>query len=156
MPSGEKRAILTGEDGFFEIGVRQGNSTGAFTILTPRQPLTAVPLAMRADTANNAVRAALADKLDNVAANQYVKTDDAWLSEARKTIAGSGNYIQNTITQQTNANFNISGSGTIGGNLTIGGTITNSCRSGFTVIPNGRLCVSAMQPPTFYGAIGAT
>ena len=55
-------AILEGEDGFFEIGVRPGTSTGAFTTLTPRQPLTAVPLAMRADTANNAFRAAFADE----------------------------------------------------------------------------------------------
>ncbi len=82
-------AILSGEDNFFEIGVRPGNSTGAFTILTPRQPLTAVPLAMLADTANNAVRAAFADnattagnslQLGGTAANQFIKTDDSRLS----------------------------------------------------------------------------
>lgn len=55
-------AIMDGSGGFFEIGVRPGTSTNAFTKLTPRQPLTAVPLAMRANTANDAVRAAFADK----------------------------------------------------------------------------------------------
>ncbi|HEX5455853.1 MAG TPA: hypothetical protein VFW77_00620 [Candidatus Saccharimonadales bacterium] len=35
--------------------------------------------------------------------------------------SGSGNYIQNTTTQQTSANFNIDGSGTIGTDLTVNG-----------------------------------
>ncbi|MGQ0541597.1 MAG: tail fiber domain-containing protein [Blastocatellia bacterium] len=36
--------------------------------------------------------------------------------------SGSGNYIQNTTTQQTSSNFNISGNGFIGGRLGIGTT----------------------------------
>lgn len=36
---------------FLQIGVRAGNSTGAFTVLTPRQPLTTVPFAVNAQTA---------------------------------------------------------------------------------------------------------
>ncbi len=58
-------AILDAENSFFEISVRAGTSTGAFTKLTPRQPVTAVPLAMRANTANNAFRAANADRGSN-------------------------------------------------------------------------------------------
>ena len=65
-PTGRDRslnaALLAGEDGFFEIGVRPGNLTGAFTVLTPRQPLTAVPLAMRAVMADEAFRAVFADE----------------------------------------------------------------------------------------------
>jgi hypothetical protein len=38
--------------------------------------------------------------------------------------SGSANYIQNTTTQQALSNFNISGNGTIGGNLHVAGTIT--------------------------------
>ncbi len=39
--------------------------------------------------------------------------------------AGSGSYIQNTTTQQSSSNFNISGAGVIGGNATVsGGTLS--------------------------------
>lgn len=154
-------AILAGEDGFFEIGVRPGNSpaNAPFTVLTPRQPLTAVPLAMRADTANNAVHATFAGNAENLggtAAGEFIKADDGRLSDARTPTAGSNNYIQNTTAQQTNSNFNISGNGAIGGNLTVGGTLSSNCRSGFTAIAGGRLCMSAMQAAaTFYGGNGA-
>lgn len=40
--------------------------------------------------------------------------------------AGSANYIQNGITSQSGANFNISGNGTIGGSLTVAGTLNAS------------------------------
>ena len=96
-------AILAGKGGFFQIGVRPGNSTGVFTILTPRQPLTAVPLAMRANTAQRSLHATYADlatkattanraenaenavnaaQLGGVAADQFVKVDDARLNNA--------------------------------------------------------------------------
>lgn len=113
-------AILDAENSFFEIGVRPGTSIGAFTTLTPRQPITATPLAMRANTAATAFRAANADnaaRLGGVAANQFVGISDARLSDARTPTAGSSSYIQNTTTQQTSSNFNISGNGTIGGTL---------------------------------------
>lgn len=63
-----------------------------------------------ADTATNATQ------LGGTAASQFVRTDDARLTDARTPTAGSANYIQNTTTQQT-GNFNVSGSGTIGGSL---------------------------------------
>lgn len=134
-------AILDAENSFFEISVRAGNSIGGFTVLTPRQPLTAVPLAMRANTANNAFRAANADnagqagyavnagdaaKLGGTAADQFVKTNDSRLTDTRTPTSGSANYIQNTTAQQSNSNFNISGNGIIGGNLTVGGTISGT------------------------------
>ena len=39
---------------FLEIGVRPGTSTGAFTVLTPRQPITSVPYAINAQNAATA------------------------------------------------------------------------------------------------------
>jgi hypothetical protein len=39
-------SAFTGAGRFLEIGVRAGNSTGAFTTLTPRRPLLAVPYAL--------------------------------------------------------------------------------------------------------------
>ena len=40
---------------FLEIAVRPGNSTGGFTVLAPRQPITSVPYAVNAQTAQNAL-----------------------------------------------------------------------------------------------------
>lgn len=131
-------AILDAQNTYFEISVRAGTSTGAYTVLIPRQPINAVPLAMRANTANVAFRAAFADraanadnatnadKLGNTAANLFVKTDDSRLSNERTPIAGSANYIQNTTAQQANSNFNISGGGTVGGTLTANTVSANS------------------------------
>ena len=89
-----------------EIGVRPGTSTGAFTTLSPRQPITSTPYAVQ--TIN-------AEKLGGVAADQYVKTDDPRLG-------GSGNnsYVQNSTTQQPNVSFNIGGNGLFGGQVGIG------------------------------------
>ena len=148
-------AILDGGNSFFEIGVRAGTSTGAFTILAPRQSLTAVPLAVRAQTAATAFRAVNADNATNAtnatnsaqlggaAANQFVQTNDSRLSDARTPTAGSPNYIQNTTTQQANSSFNISGGGTLGGTLTADSVTANGVRArggapgGFGVNNNG-------------------
>ena len=43
--------------------------------------------------------------------------------------AGSGSYIANSTTQQTSANFNISGAGIVGGNLTANSFIVPSATS---------------------------
>lgn len=75
---------------FLEVRVRP-TGTGAFTPLTPREVIKAVPYAV---TSLNSV------KLGGVAANQYVTTT-----------TGGANFIQNTTTQQASSNFNISGFG---------------------------------------------
>ena len=109
---------------FLEILVRPaGGST--FSLLTPRQPVTSVPQAIKAlsadtaqsafsaDTASNATNAA---QLGSIPANQYVVTGDPRLSDARNPLSGSGNYIQNSASQQP-ASFNVSGDGTLGGTM---------------------------------------
>lgn len=114
-----------GADRFLEIAVRRGNETGAFTPLSPRQPITSTPYAIKslnatnvgnATNAANAQTAQNAQQLGGVAASQYVLTNDARLFDARTPIAGNSNYIQNTIMPQS-ANFNISGNGSAGGTL---------------------------------------
>lgn len=113
---------------FLEIGARAGASTDAFSTLTPRQPLTPVPNAINAV---NAVNAANAQTLNNIPANQYVLTTN------------STNFIQNSTARQT-ANFNVSGSGTIGGNLNVGGTLNaNYGQSVETVLGSKALLVDA-------------
>lgn len=106
-------AAFSGADRLLEIGVRTAGSGEAYTILSPRQPLTSSPYAIRAGATTTADNAA---QLGGVAASQYVQSSDTRLSDARTPSAGSANYIQNTNSPQA-ANFNISGNGNAGGTL---------------------------------------
>lgn len=109
-----------GADRFLETSVRLAGS-GSFTLLSPRQPLTSTPYAVRSLSSANADVAATATnatQLGGVAANQYVVTTDTRLSDSRAPTSGSANYIQNVTAQQPGSNFNISGDGTAGGTLT--------------------------------------
>ncbi len=56
-------------------------------------------------------------------ASQAVRGDDARLSDARAPLAGSSNYLQNGVAPQL-ASFAITGSGTIGGALSVVGNLT--------------------------------
>src|SRR6185369_4991715 len=111
---------FTGAARFLEISARPSGAT-AFTLLTPRQPITSTPYAVRSVTASNAEMANNAQQLAGVAASQYVKTDDSRLSDARDPKAGSASYIQNQTNVQA-ANFNIGGNGSVSGTLS-GGTV---------------------------------
>ncbi len=128
----------TGADRELEIRVRPTGG-GAFTTLAPRQLLRATPfsiVSVSAVSALNATTATNATQLGGVAANQYVLTGDARLSDARTPLPGSSSYIQNqNAAPQATSNFNISGTGTanvftaasqfnIGGNrvLSVSGT----------------------------------
>lgn len=97
---------------FIETSIRPGASGGAYTILSPRQPLTATPYAFKAINAETATDAL---QLGGVAAASYVQTSDSRLADARTPTVGSSNYIQNTTSQQAAGSFNISGNGTAGG-----------------------------------------
>src|SRR5207249_3246106 len=112
-------SAFPGADRFLEISVRLAGS-GSFTVLSPRQPVTSTPYAIRsasATVADTASTATNATQLGGVAAGQYVLTSDSRLSDPRSPTAGSANYIQNTTAQQAGSNFNISGNGTAGGTL---------------------------------------
>lgn len=76
--------VFGGADRFLEIGVRPAGSANAYTVLAPRQPLTASPYAIQ--TLN-------AQQLGGLPASSY---------------------LQNTNTPQAGANLNIGGSGTMG------------------------------------------
>jgi hypothetical protein len=89
-----------GANRFLEISARPSGA-GSFTLLTPRQPITSTPYAVRS------LNAASADSVP-----------------ASGVPAGSGNYIQNTSTQQAPSNFNISGNGTAAG--TLAGNVVNA------------------------------
>jgi hypothetical protein len=92
---------------YLEIHVRLTGQPG-FTPLTPRQSVSSAPYN---------VKSLNSDDLGGVAASQYVQTNDSRLSDSRSPTAGSANYVQNTTSPQVSSNFNVSGSGTVGGTL---------------------------------------
>jgi hypothetical protein len=123
---------------YLEIGVRPAGG-GSFTTLAPRSKILSTPFstnalnaanavnstnAVNAANANTATTANNALQLGGVNANLFVQTNDARLSDARNPLPNSLNYVQNRTTQQTAANFNISGNGTAGG--TFSGNIVNA------------------------------
>ncbi|MBI1760200.1 MAG: tail fiber domain-containing protein [Acidobacteria bacterium] len=128
-------AAFSGANRWLEIGVRPGVSTGVFTALSPLQPITSTPYAVQS---LNTMTAQNALQLGGVAANQYILTGDARLSDARPPTAGSANYIQNTTSPQAASNFNISGNGTLGGNLRANGGVTITGANGDGAVVTAR------------------
>jgi Chaperone of endosialidase len=132
---------FSGTNRFLEINARPSGA-GSFILLTPRQQLSSTPYAVRsvsaasADTATTATTATNATQLGGQVASQYVQANDSRLSDARPPSAGSGNYIQNSTSQQTSTNFNISGNGTVAGTLfanqvvgsTVSGTVVSAAQ----------------------------
>lgn len=100
--------VFSGADRFLEISIRPAGQNN-FTTLAPRQKLTSAPYSIKASTSEIAANSL---NLGGVAANQFVQTNDARLSDARTPLAGSNDYLQNTMTQQASVNFNIGGTGT--------------------------------------------
>lgn len=87
-----------GASRFLEIGARLSGG-GAFTILSPRQPITSTPYAIRSANASSADAVTVAG-----------------------VPSGSANYVQNQTASTQAAGFNISGNGSFGGNVGIGTT----------------------------------
>jgi hypothetical protein len=99
---------------YLEVNIRPGASTGAYTILNPRQAIISSPYSIKALSATSAETAVSADFLSSVCVpcipnSQIVSIDGS-------KITGS---ISNAI------NFNISGDGTAGGTLS-GNTVDSA------------------------------
>lgn len=67
--------VYTGAPLWLEVGVREGNSSGAFNILGPRVPLRAVPYAHRASHAATADEAQNAAMLNNMTSSEFAEAD---------------------------------------------------------------------------------
>lgn len=100
-------AAFDSADLFIEISVRR-NVVESYTLLAPRQPVTSAPYAVRA---RNAYAAFDSARLGGTDASRFVKDDSPALTDARDPLPGSGSYIQNGTTEQSSADFNISGEG---------------------------------------------
>ena len=92
---------------WLQIAVRK-SSDPSFVSLNPRQPVTSTPYSIKS---LNATLANNSSQLGGVAANQYVVTTDARMTDARTPTAGSANYIQNNPGLPQSGSFNISGIG---------------------------------------------
>src|SRR5213078_4585549 len=112
-----------GANRFLEISARHP-SDPSYTTLSPRQPITSTPYAVRSGRATLADSATNSTQLGGVGASQYVQTSDSRLTDSRSPTAGSSNYIQNTTSTQSASNFNISGDGTAAGMLS--GNVVNA------------------------------
>ena len=141
-----------GASRFLEISVYSG-ATNSFVALNPRQPVTSAPYAIRSRSSTNADTSENSNNLGGIPANQYVQTNDARLSDDRDPLPGSANYIQNTTSPQSSADFNISGNGTAGGTLSANAINSNSQYN----IGNSRVLSVAGTNNTFtgFGAGGA-
>jgi len=116
-----------GADRFLEISARSTGS-GSFTLLTPRQQVTSAPYAVRSANASSA-NALSTSCLGCITDTQIGSVAASKLTGSIQVSAvpgGSGNYVQNTTTQQTGTNFNISGNGSIGNNLLIDAANANA------------------------------
>jgi hypothetical protein len=101
---------FTGPNRYLEIRVRQIGEPN-YTVLGPRQAITSAPYAIKSLNAANAEIAADAVSVGGVPAENLTQNDDPRLSDARPPTAGSGAYIQNSVTPQAESNFNVSGTG---------------------------------------------
>ena len=100
-------AAFDGTDRFLEIAVKR-NTSDPFTVLTPRQKITSAPYSIKSQSSDASTNAL---NLGGTAANQFIQTNDSRLTDDRNPLPNSANYIQNTTSPQTTANFNIDGTG---------------------------------------------
>lgn len=125
-------AVFTGGDRYLEIGVRPANSAIAYTVLAPRQAITATPYAMRSLNAASADGIS-ASCVNCITSSQIESVDGTQITGAIPVASvptGSGNYIQNATAGGAGkravaqvGGFDITGDGVIGGNLTVNGGV---------------------------------
>src|SRR6476620_5643727 len=104
---------FSGANRFLEISARLGGS-GSFTLLAPRQQITATPYAVRSLLTN------AADALTGACVGCVQDANISTVAGSKVTgpisvgslPAGSASYVQNTNSTQASSNFNISGNGT--------------------------------------------
>ena len=87
---------FAGDACYLQIGIRPAGGPNIFTALNPRQPLTSAPYSVRSLEAATADLAQNSDQLGGIPAN---------------------GFVHNGTTPQAGTDFNISGSGTLGGPL---------------------------------------
>jgi hypothetical protein len=107
--------IFTGLARWLSVGVRPGGTSGAFTIIAPRQQLTASPNALYSELSGSVPASGLvgtvpAGRLPIGTTDGTVAAgNDSRLSDARPPTAGSSSYIQNAPASPQAGSINITG-----------------------------------------------
>jgi hypothetical protein len=116
---------FTGASRFLEISGRP-SGTQTFTALVPRQQISSTPYAIRSlsSTSADGLASACVGCVQDAQINQVAGSKVNGTIPLASIPSGNSNYIQNSTTQQSGSNFNISGNGTIGG--TLSGNIVNA------------------------------
>lgn len=111
-------ANFNGQPRWLEIAVKPAGSSNPFTTLTPRQQITSAPYAIRSlsSTASDSLSASCVGCVQDTNINAVSGSKVTGQIPVAAVPQGSGNYIQNTTSQQS-ADFNIAGNGTLGGTL---------------------------------------
>ncbi len=103
--------LFTGPERWLAISIRPAGSSEQFLELSGRQRLTSTPYAIKSLNSDTATTATNSTQLGGVPASEYVVTTDPRMDDERAPSPGSGNYIQNRITEQAASDFNVSGAG---------------------------------------------
>src|SRR5262245_15023377 len=106
-------SCFNGAARFLEIAVRPTGG-GSFTTLSPRQPITSTPYAIKSQNATTADGLSVAC-VNCVTSSQIQSVNGSAVTgtiPVASVPAGSANYIQNGTSPQASSNFNISGTGT--------------------------------------------
>jgi hypothetical protein len=101
---------FNGANRFLEISVRR-NTGESYVTLTPRQPVSSAPYAIKSKSAETAITANNTLQLGGFDATQYVLINDSRLTDSRNPLPGSSSYIQNSTQSQASSNFSITGTG---------------------------------------------
>src|SRR6185369_2502874 len=104
---------FSGANRFLEISARLSGG-GSFTLLAPRQQITATPYAVRSLLTNgaDALTGACVGCVQDANINAVAGSKVTGPISVGSLPAGSASYVQNTNSTQASSNFNISGNGT--------------------------------------------
>ncbi|HEX3230153.1 MAG TPA: tail fiber domain-containing protein [Pyrinomonadaceae bacterium] len=139
---------FNGASRYLAIGARPSGG-GSFITLSPRQPITSTPYAVRSVSAATAdglslscVSCVTSAQIQSVQGSQVTGAVPGGQINGTIPVAsvpsGSESYIQNGTAQQASSNFNISGNGTAGGTLS-GNAVSATTRFDLGGLPVLRL-----------------
>lgn len=123
--------VFDGSPRYLEIGIRAAGGPPAYTTLSPRQPITSSPYAVRSSSSTEADGLSVAC-ISCVTSQQIQTLDGAQITGSipvESVPVGSANYIQNAVSAANRrapkaaqeGGFDLTGDGALGGSLTVMG-----------------------------------
>ena len=129
-------SAFTGEARWLEIGVRAGSSTGAHTILTPRQPLTPVPYALALPNLRTQSGATSPNIIGGYSGNSVTSgVEGATISGGGRAPSGDQGY--NTVTDDYGTIGGGNSNAASGSYATVGGGYDNEASGSYATVGGG-------------------